>query len=1086
MSKNKIFRNSLVLILGLLAIIVLSFGTYRLTTADEIDEEEYVECEESDYRWEIRDGAVLEKGVHVLNRSVHIYEGGTLTIKPGAKIEFVTSCQGESTQISVFGGRIIADGTKENPIYISRRDGFGNNLIYFGNNIYDENGKVSTPESIFNYVKLSDGGASPSSSGGCEDGNCQVFKNIFRSFINTVYADDYGEPALSFKGGKLRMENCQFSYNFGMDVEVDLRVENENQDDSLKIINSNFENNLNNIAVVSSIYGPQINFNPNLLDMLILKNNWYGRPDGPKLSLYDGKEGEMLISCFFDRFSSTRWALFPDENANVLFLPGIKASYLYKNGDSGEDQLWPPNYFGDDVSELALDEDGDSVEDVYAKGVIEELPFTGENIYKSLAEKLEDLKENRNINDYRLLAYDWRKNVADVEVMQEVENLVMTSQNRKITIIAHSNGGLLAKNIMQKLEEIGMEEAVDKIIFVGSPQMGTPMSILSLLYGYDEELALGSLMSRAEARKLVENMPGAYGLLPSEEYLNRLEKPLIDFSAVDSSLDTPYKIFKEVYGESIGKGEFEKFQNFLTGKLDEREDPAEEDIEKENILRENLLEQAVWSHESLDSWEPPENVKVIQIAGWGLDTINGVKYSQREKVTCYPADGKLPSCTGAGEYEPIYEPSWTVDGDEVVTVPSALMIPKKENKVEKYWVDLWSNNKGLNIDRNHGNILETSSLQQFISNIIENKDYSSSLPDYIHISRPEDYDNAKPRIRMSLHSPLDVHLYDENGNHTGPKEITDENGNKKIIFEESIPNSYYWQFGERKYVGFSEGEKIRIEMKGYDDGAYTLKLEEVTLLQTGEEIVSHTAFANLPVSKDTSVALEVPEAGLADLSDLKADFDGDEQIDYVVAPVLNGEATLSTDEISPEIVITSPQSKTYSGNLNLEIDFSVSDNISAPEKIITEIYLDNEKISSKIIDLSRLVPGKHKLKISAVDEAGNESEKETEFSVGMNLAIFQSNVEKYYQARLIKNKAEKNKLLAETKLIQNESKLLQMIKINPFLNKKTKNLLIILIEREIDRQIDAMIRRIQKDKKNYDLAIKNIIIEDLRWIKNSL
>ena len=139
-----------------------------------------------------------------------------------------------------------------------------------------------------------------------------------------------------------------------------------------------------------------------------------------------------------------------------------------------------------------------------------------------------------------------------------------------------------------------------------------------------------------------------------------------------------------------------------------------------------------------------------------------------------------------------------------------------------------------------------------------------------------------------------------------------------------------------------------------------------------------------------------------------------------------------------------------------------------------------------MLDLSRLVPGKHKLKISAVDEAGNESEKETEFSVEMNLVIFQSNVEKYYQAKLIKNKAEKNKLLAEAKLIQNEIKLLQMIKINPFLNKKTKKLLITLIEREIDRQINSMIRRIEKDKKNYDATIKNIIVEDLRWIKNSL
>ncbi|MFA6159593.1 MAG: hypothetical protein WC678_00695 [Parcubacteria group bacterium] len=1073
MQKNKIFKKTSSLFF-FLAMIIMSFGIYHLTTADEFDEEEYDECEESDCVWEIRDDAVLEKGVTVLNKSVRIYEGGTLTIKPGAKIEFADSCWGESTQIFVLGGRIVANGTKENPIYISRQ-GYNhmNTLLYFANDIYDEDGRVSTPESTFSYVKISGGGTSPYDGGGCIDGICPAFQNIFRSFVNTAYADDYGEPALGFKGGKLRLENCQFSDNYGLDVKVDLRVENENQDDSLRIINSNFENNINNIAVVSDIHGSQINSNPNLLDMLVLQNNWYGSPSGPKLSPYDDREGEFLIGASaVGGFSSTRWALFPDGNANVLFLPGIKASYLYKYGSSGEDQLWPPNYFGDDVSELALDENGESLEDVYAKDIIEQLPFIGKNIYKSFAEKLAELKENRDINDYSLFAYDWRRNVENIEVIGEIERLAINSQNKKVTIIAHSNGGLLAKDAMRKLEEMGRADIIDKIIFVGTPQMGTPRAILSLLYGYDEDLALGSLMSRAEARKLVENMPGAYGLLPSEEYLNRLEEPLIDFFS----------------GESIGKGDFEKFQNFLTGKIDGREKPDEDEVEKENILRENLLDQASLTHENLDEWEPPENVKAIQIAGWGLDTISGIKYSQKEKVNCYSADGKLPSCAGSGEYEPIYEPKWTVDGDEVVTAPSALMIPEKDNSVEKYWVDLWSYDDILTTGRNHGDIFEVSDLQEFLDNIIKNKYQSEELPENIkrYHPNPEDYNDAQPRIRMSLYSPLDIHLYDESNNHTGPKEITDENGNKKIIFEEEIPNSYYQQFGERKYVGFSEGEKIRIELEGYADGAYTLKLEEVAFAEAGEEIISHTSFVNLPASKDTSAKLEISEAGLANLSELQVDFDGDEQVDYSVIPVPNGEATLSSDEILPEIIISSPQNKTYPGDTNLEIVFSVSDNISQPENIPTETYLDNEKISTRTIDLSKLIPGKHTLKISAMDEANNKVEKEVEFSVTMNLNIFQNNVERYYQSGLIKTKAEKNKLLAETNLIQNELRLLAIIKHNPFLNKKTRNLLITLIKNEIDRQFDSMIKRIGRDKKNYDLATKNIIIEDLKWIKNNL
>ena len=79
---------------------------------------------------------------------------------------------------------------------------------------------------MISYVKISGGGTSPYDGGGCVDGICPAFQNIFRSFVNTAYADDYGDSALNFKGGKLRLENCQFSDNYGLDVKVDLRVEN--------------------------------------------------------------------------------------------------------------------------------------------------------------------------------------------------------------------------------------------------------------------------------------------------------------------------------------------------------------------------------------------------------------------------------------------------------------------------------------------------------------------------------------------------------------------------------------------------------------------------------------------------------------------------------------------------------------------------------------------------------------------------------------------------------------------------------------------------------------------------------------------
>lgn len=570
--------------------------------------------------------------------------------------------------------------------------------------------------------------------------------------------------------------------------------------------------------------------------------------------------------------------------SNVMFLPGIKASRLYKTGSLGtEDRLWVPNFFGSDMEDLALDDNGSSINNVYTKDVLDEvaIPTVGGNIYKSFLQKLSDLKEQKVINDYESFAYDWRQDVEDVaqngtsykgEVKSAVDDLVKLAENsksEKVTIVAHSNGGLLAKAIMIELEKKGLANKVDKIIMVGTPQMGTPLSMLSLLYGYDESALLGTLISREDARVLAENMPGAYGLLPSSEYFSRSENPFITFA----SENTRYKKFSDAYGQHISNPQ--EFFDFLAG-TEGRTNPDSDEVEKENNLNEKLLAQANEMHARLDNWTPPEGIKVIQIAGWGLDTVSGVKYSEKEKYNCYMADSKIPSCIGMGEYEPIYEPEFTVDGDEVVVTPSALMMSGSEN-VEKYWVDLKSNNRFISINRKHKDLAEINSVLLFIDNVIKN-DYQV-LPEFIEKERPSNYENSKPELRMSLYSPLDIHLYDEKGNHTGPRKITVD-GHEKTVFETRIPNSYYYQYGDRKYVGFPEGQDMHISMEGYAIGTYTLKLDEVQVTDDGEKILSNVEFSNLPTTENAKVDFDIPSNGLTEMTKLKADLDGDGKNEY--------------------------------------------------------------------------------------------------------------------------------------------------------------------------------------------------------------
>ena len=702
------------------------------------------------------------------------------------------------------------------------------------------------------------------------------------------------------------VENSLFSNNtVGLHIGNDLRFNNV----------ASVRNNVivgNGTGVKTEIfhnyYGSCIFNNGVCFDV---RNNWWGNKSGPYYlnnkypnrnnlnTTGDTLQGDDVIfdpwlgkdptvedlGCQVDCFS------------NVMFLPGIKASRLYKNSLLGEDKLWPPNYFGNDLDNLLLDDNGKSIENIYTRDAIDEvgIPLVGGNIYKTFLEKLSDLKNDNTINDYESFAYDWRQNVEDIakngtpyksEVKSAVEDLIAlaeSSKSKKVTIVAHSNGGLLAKAIMLELHAKGLEDKVDKIVFVGTPQMGTPLSMLSLLYGYDESSLFGTLISREDSRSLALNMPGAYGLLPSSKYFERMENPFITFE----SQQTRFKKFMDAYGEKIS--EQTEFKDFLSGK-EGRETPASDEMEKENILNENLIAQANEMHERLDNWTPPADLEVIQIAGWGLDTVSGVKYSEKEKTDCYMADSKIPSCIGIGEYEPIYEPQFTVDGDKVVVAPSALMLSDAAN-VKRYWVDLFSYADIFTKKRRHKDILEVESTETLIENFI--REENTLLPQHItaHRPNPDEYENQKPRLRMSLYSPLDIHLYDEVGNHTGPKKVMID-GQEKAVLEEGIPNSYYYQFGDRKLVGFEEGQNIKVVMDGYALGTYTLKLDEVEVSQDGEKNLSSAIFSNLPTTDNTTVSFEVPETGLDDMTTLKADMDSDGKNDYEIEKSIGDEISL--------------------------------------------------------------------------------------------------------------------------------------------------------------------------------------------------
>jgi pimeloyl-ACP methyl ester carboxylesterase len=826
---------------------------------------------------------------HVFQKSVIITNGAKLTIERGVTIVFAGDYEEVGLQVfEVRDGSVEAVGTEWDPIIFKKASQDGAFSLSFRSS---EDSEMSR----FEYVRIEGGGERVQ----------RIYPTFQNRLINTTYAREYWDvnAAVVFVSGNVFIQNSVFSNSGGADVFVPVYesydVENECDvfrfnTSHLTIEHSDFTGSSDVFAFLTEHPGCDAN------SLITFRNNWYGSQNGPRQrESVDNRDAKSLYGLLSDDdFSPVElFAVCQTCASNVLFLPGIKASRLYMDTDRGTvDALWPPTLFSNDLSDLALDADGNSVHDVYTDDVLESAGTS--NFYKSFVADLEKKKQDRVINNFVPFAYDWRMNVKDVaygytpypgdykSLTDEASYLAHSSKTGKVTIVAHSNGGLVAKELLMQLEEMGEEGLVDRVIFVGTPQLGAPISILSLLYGYNEALVGGLLASRKDVRELAENMPGAYGLLPSQEYFTRTEQPLVSFL----SEHTRYKMFRDGYGDHIDS--WNELADFLTSGNDDRIKPEKGDVEYENILNKILLNLAEPVKNELDTWTPPSGVEAIQIAGWGLDTIRGVDYTERKKATCYTASGGIvPSCIEGDEYEPVYEPKFTVDGDAVVTAPSALMLEEAPN-VKKYWVDLVSSRS------EHADLLEIGSLRTFISQLILHSEEEPILPENILISKPSSAEES--RIRMSLYSPLTVRLTDAAGNHTGWAEPGAD-----APYVQEIPGSVYHEFGERKYVTFPAGEPITIELNGYDTGSYTLKFEEVSVTPAGEETVSHTAFEYLPVMPETTVKLTVPEEGLSGLSNLEADVNGTAPGgEYVVAPVQNGTATLVADSTAPVTTVS--------------------------------------------------------------------------------------------------------------------------------------------------------------------------------------
>jgi hypothetical protein len=123
-----------------------------------------------------------------------------------------------------------------------------------------------------------------------------------------------------------------------------------------------------------------------------------------------------------------------------------------------------------------------------------------------------------------------------------------------------------------------------------------------------------------------------------------------------------------------------------------------------------------------------------------------------------------------------------------------------------------------------------------------------------------------------MFSPAEVHVYDRLGNHTGVVDTQNE------IFEEKIPNSYYFEVGESKYLGVDVEDVSRVELKGTGLGTFTLEIEQVVGTTS-----TTTTYADVPVSPSMKGVIDVTKS----TPQLNLDIEGDGKADFIVGPAVH-------------------------------------------------------------------------------------------------------------------------------------------------------------------------------------------------------
>ncbi len=521
----------------------------------------------------------------------------------------------------------------------------------------------------------------------------------------------------------------------------------------------------------------------------------------------------------------------------VLIVPGIMSTELEKNGEL----LWA------DVQRMAFSSTDDFMDPLsFNKNLIpsDSDVYITDVIRKKTASVVEFLNYTEGlINEFQnqgylenqdlfLFPYDWRYGVSgkysdnktNVDLLKEkIDEILTQTGAEKIDIIAHSNGGLVVKKyVIENVEN----HKINKAIFVGVPNTGAVRAVKALVAGDDMGVSFGLLgLSASEMKKISENMPVSYDLLPSQEYY--------EDAGSFASLTTG-KLFNITKNDL----DYDEFKSYLTDK--------------------NLNSTAITNSENLHT-EDFDNYD-LRTVGIDLYNITGCKSATLTNF----AESKITD--SLGDEHIAYGNIELKTGDGTVPVFSAVNLPVDSAK--QYYV----------LKTDHSDLLSSNGSKQQIVNLIS----GSNL--FVNNKVTQDYENCTLNGKIiSIFSPVDISVKDENGNEL---KLSDDKSIKNQIAGADFE---IWGEHKFVFLPTDENQNYTINLQGTDAGTATIKTQQISGDISGNtEVFSNIVVTNeltgqINLDNSTITLKETPDS--EEIEILPSVVIDESNLEDIIAPI---------------------------------------------------------------------------------------------------------------------------------------------------------------------------------------------------------